>query len=296
VRVAAASADRVANRPELWLPGGLAWLTTIGWIPFVAAIVRPPTVAELTYLGSAYWTSGLWPVNVILLAAAAVAVVVLGLALSSAGNAVLIAGAQGHRTSTRDAGHLLVGALIGAVPVALCVLTIAVAIAAVGPTEVNRPGADSGPVLRVLIRITPLLVFGVVVGTAASTLGGLAGRAAMNAGTMRGVAGVPALARRAGTPGLWHLAASVIVGLGFLVVSGLLLGVLWAPIRSALESGAPLDLAGGLLLVGFVAIWLCLVLAGGAVHAWASVTATVLLGGHTASNAAGRSQEMLLDR
>ena len=294
--MAAASAGRVADRPGLWLAGGLAWLTTIGWVPFVVAVVRPPSVAELTYLGSGFWTSGLWPLNAILLAAGAVAVVVLVLALASVGNAVLVALAEGRQASIRDAGNLLVIALLGAVPVALCVLTMAIAIVAIGPAEFNRPGEES-PLLRVVIRVAPLIVFGAVVAIAASTLSGLAGRAAMHGGSvMTGLAGAPALVGRAGRAGLWHLAASVIVGLGYLLLSGLLLLVLWAPIRSALESGAPLDLASGLLLVGFVAIWLCLVLAGGALHAWASVTATILLGGRTASNVAERPQEMLLDR
>ncbi len=293
---AAVSAGQVADQPALWLPGGLAWLTTIGWIPFVVAVVRPPSIAELTYLGSALWTSGLWPLNAVLVAAAAVAIVVLALALASAGNAVLVAGAEGRPGSMRDASDLLVVALLGAVPVALCGLIIAVAIVAVGPVEFNRPG-DSNPLLRVVIRIAPLLVFGAVVAVAASTLGGLAGRAATRGGSVSGgLAAVPALVARAGRAGIWHLAASVTVALGYLVLNGLLLSVLWAPIRPALDGRAPLDLAGGLLLVGFVAIWLCLVLAGGAVHAWASMTATILLGGPTTSNVAERPQEMLLHR
>ena len=294
---AAASARRIADEPRWWLPGGLAWLTTIGWIPFVAAVVRPPSVAELTYLGSGLWTSGLWPLNLVLLAAAAVALVVVALALAAAGTAVLVAGAEGREASAKDVGGILVLSLLGAAPVALSVLTIAVAIVAIGPAEFNRPGAEAGPVLRVLARLAPLLVFGAIVAIAASTLAGLAGRAAVRTGSVASaVAEVPASARRAGRAGLWHLAVSVAIGIGFLVLAGLLLAVLWAPIRSALENRAPLDLAGVLLLVGFVAIWLCLVLAGGAIHAWASMTATDLLGGRPASDVAERPQETLIDR
>ena len=292
----AASAGRVAEEPALWLPGGLAWLSTIGWLPFVVAVVRPPSVAELTYLGSGFWTSGLWPLNAILLAAASVALVVLALALSSAGNAVLVAGAEGRRASIRDASDLLVVALLGAVPVALCALIVALALVAVGPAEFNRPGEEN-PLLRVAVRLAPLLVFGAVVAFAASTLSGLAGRAAMHGGSVTaGLSAAPALVGRAGRAGMWHLAASAAVSFGYLLLTGLLLVVLWAPIRSSLESGSPLDLASVLLLVGFVAIWLCLVLAGGAVHAWASMTASNLLGGRTTSNVAERPQEMLLDR
>ena len=296
LRAAASSATYVADRPGLWLAGGLAWITTLGWIPFVAAVVRAPTEGELTYIGSGFWTSGLWPLNLVLLAAGAVGLVVLALALAAAGNATLVRAPGGRDASMREAGDLLILALLAAIPVAIVALTIAVAIAAVGPAEFNRPG-DSSPVLRVAMRIAPLLLLGAVVVVAASTLGGLAGRAAIAGRSVTsGLAGLPALARRAGRAGLWHLAASVGVGLAYLALCGLLLVVLWAPIRSALEAGASLDLATALLLVGFVAIWLCLVLAGGAVHAWASVTATLLLGGRITSNVAERPQEMLLDR
>jgi hypothetical protein len=88
---------------------------------------------------------------------------------------------------------------------------------------------------------------------------------------------------------------AVAVGVLTILLAGLLLAVLWAPIRAGLSGGGILDLAGVLLLVGFVAIWLCLVLAGGAVHAWASVTATMLLG-REGSRVADRPQEMLIDR
>jgi hypothetical protein len=53
--------------------------------------------------------------------------------------------------------------------------------------------------------------------------------------------------------------------------------VLWAPIGVRLE-GEGIGLAAMLLLVGFVAIWLCLVLGGGALHAWGSAAWTRILG------------------
>ncbi|MDQ2673589.1 MAG: hypothetical protein M3Y40_02940, partial [Chloroflexota bacterium] len=177
-------------------------------------------------------------------------------------------------------------------------LTIGLAVAAVGPAEFNRPAVESSPLWRLVARLAPLLVFGAVVTIAASTLAGLAGRAAMRGGSVTtGLTASLALGAAAGRAGLWHLVVAVVAGLSYLALTGLLLTVLWAPIRAALLGGAPLDLASGLLLVGFVAIWLCLVLGGGALHAWASATATILLGGRRGtSSAAGRPQEMQLDR
>jgi hypothetical protein len=66
------------------------------------------------------------------------------------------------------------------------------------------------------------------------------------------------------------------VAVAFLAFAGLLLSVLWAPIGTALVGGR-IDFATGLLLVGFVAIWLCLVAAGGALQAWSAETWSRLL-------------------
>jgi hypothetical protein len=65
--------------------------------------------------------------------------------------------------------------------------------------------------------------------------------------------------------------------LAFAGLAALLLRVLWAPIEERLALNG-IDPAAMLLLVGFVAIWLCLVLAGGALHAWGSVSWTGVLG------------------
>src|SRR5439155_339034 len=56
----------------------------------------------------------------------------------------------------------------------------------------------------------------------------------------------------------------------WLVVSWALLRVLWTPIGRQADDGALLTPASAALLVGFVAIWLCLVAGGGVLHAWSS--------------------------
>jgi hypothetical protein len=50
-----------------------------------------------------------------------------------------------------------------------------------------------------------------------------------------------------------------------------LLRILWIPIGRQAESGVLLAPASVALLVGFVAIWLCLVTGGGMLHAWSSI-------------------------
>jgi hypothetical protein len=65
--------------------------------------------------------------------------------------------------------------------------------------------------------------------------------------------------------------------LAYLAFAALLLTVLWRPIAAQLGAVGEIDVATGLLLVGFVAIWLCLVLAGGALQAWSAATWSRLL-------------------
>lgn len=72
------------------------------------------------------------------------------------------------------------------------------------------------------------------------------------------------------------MVVSALVRVAYLVLAAILLRVLWAPIEQRLALDG-IDAAAALLLVGFVAIWICLVLGGGALHAWGSVTWTRIL-------------------
>ncbi|HSI98786.1 MAG TPA: hypothetical protein VLA59_00195 [Patescibacteria group bacterium] len=294
---ASSALAHVSDRPTLWVPGALAWVASVGWIPFVAAVVRVPTQSELTYFGAGMQTSGLWPLNLVLIAAGAVAVVTLGVGMVAVGNAALDASLRGRPFAAADAGRRFVTSLIGVLPVALVVFVLLVATIAVAPAEFNRPQAEPGPVLRTLGRLLPLLVLGAVVAVSTAALAGLAGRAASEARSVAGgLAGLPAFLRRAGPAGLLHIAVTAMIGVAFLVLSGLLVHVLWAPIGAGLIAGGAIDATGALLLVGFVAIWLCLVLAGGALHAWGSATWSALLHPRAIAAPPGRPQEASIDR
>jgi hypothetical protein len=293
---ASAALGVIAEEPRLWLPGALAWFATIGWIPLALTLVRPPTAAELTFLGPRFYTSGMWPLNLALLGLAVLVVVTLLLVLTALGNAVLLAAAERRRPSGRDVPALVLPSLVACVPVAFAALVLSVALIAVGPAEFNRPQPEPGPVVRTVVRLAPLLIFAVVVTVAAATYAGLAGRAAVRTRSVAaGMAAVPRLVRRAGWAGIAHLAVTVGIAVAYLVLAAVLLRVLWEPIESLLVGATAIDPATVLLLVGFVAIWLCLVLGGGAVHAWGSMTATLLLEGRTRT-VPDRPQETVIDR
>ena len=287
----------VSAHPMLWVPGALAWVASVGWIPFVAAVVRMPTQSELTYFGAAMQTSGLWPLNLVLMAAGVVLIVTVAVGLVALGNAALDAELRGRPFEPIAAGRLFVTSLVGVLPVALVAFVLLIAVIAVAPGEFNRPQADPGPVLRIIGRLLPALVVGamVIVGTAA--LAGLAGRAATEARNVAaGVVGLPRLVRRVGVAGGVHVGVTAGLGAAYVVFSWLLVRVLWAPIGAQLLSGGSVDAWGVLLLVGFVAIWLCLVLAGGTLQAWGSATWVALLHPRPVAARPGRPQEASVDR
>jgi hypothetical protein len=83
--------------------------------------------------------------------------------------------------------------------------------------------------------------------------------------------------REVGSTAVLQAAALLVARIGYAALVAILLRVLWAPIADRLVV-AGIDAAVLLLLVGFVAIWLCLVLAGGALHAWGALSWTRILG------------------
>ena len=95
-------------------------------------------------------------------------------------------------------------------------------------------------------------------------------------GPWSALAAAPRSLGRAGSAAVVQIVAHFAARIGYLVVATVLLRVLWAPIEARLSEEG-FGVAVVLLLVGFVAIWLCLVLAGGALHAWGSVSWTRLL-------------------
>ena len=269
---AAASARLVSERPELWLPGALAWIASVGWIPFFVAVVRPPSVAELTFLGARIVTSGAWPWNAVAIGAAAIVLVLLAFVLTAAADAVLIALIEQRPSSAGDVGRLLTVNLVAALPALLATVVVLVMLAAVAPREFNAPDPAGGPVLSTIARIIPYLALLGLATAAGAALAGVGGRLALD--RRDGLAHALRLAPRvslAAAPAT-HAILGFALQLVFLAFGALLLGVLWAPIGAQLAAGREIDVAIGLLLVGFVAVWLCLVLAGGALHAWSAAT------------------------
>lgn len=274
---AGASMRLVSERPELWLPGALAWIASVGWIPFVVAVARPPSVAELTFLGARTVTSGTWPWNAVLVGAACIALVLVAFAMTAAANAVLIALLARRAPSGSDVRRILAVNLVAALPAALSVVVVLVALIAVAPREFNAPDPTGGPVLGTVLRLTPYLALLGLTVAGGAALAAVAGRLAVDGRhrLLHALQSAPGVALR--PPLAAHAVIGFLAQLLFLAFGTLLLTVLWAPIGVQLAAGDGFDVAAGFLLVGFVAIWLCLVLAGGALHAWSAATWTRLV-------------------
>ena len=275
-----AAARVVSDHGELWLPGALATMSSIGWLPFVLAVVPAPSDGDLAFLASSIVLAPNFPLNVILSAGALICVALSASVLSATGEAVLLRAidrlrgvAPGSRSIDDEAARLWLIRLLASLPALAVAFAALAVVAGVAPGEYQSPDLGQGPLLVRLARdVWPLLV----IELAAIVLG-----QALAAGAVRASIGPPQTSVRgalgAGLRGLLHplrrvaMAAAMDVALGaWLVVTWALLRVLWTPIGRHVGDGTLLTPGSVALLVGFVAIWLCLVAGGGVLHAWSS--------------------------
>jgi hypothetical protein len=296
--IAAAAGFAVGDRPATWLPAALTWLCTVGWLPLVVGVTPPPTEGDLVFLGARIFGSSIWPWNAIAIGIGAMAVATVALVLAAVGDATLLDEIGSRRRGVALAPRLVGVASVTALPAAVALAILAVALLNVAPGEFSAPDDGAGPIVRTLAALTPFLVLlGFTVG-AGTALYAAAARLVHGRGddVVTALAGSPRLLRSAGWPAVLHVVAGGAARIGLLAVSVLLLRVLWEPIGERLAR-ADIDALTAGLLVGFVAIWLCLVVAGGAVHAWASAGWSILLTGRVvAADPDRRRQGNPIDR
>lgn len=269
------AAGTVADRPVLWLPGALAWVVGIGWLALIIGVARPPTTAGLTFLGAGIFASGAWPWNAVAIGLAVLIVTLIAIGLAAVAEAALL---RGRQATPADVRRLFVVGLICAAPVAAGVLLTAAAAVMVARVEFNAPREMLDPVARTALRAAPVLLATIVAWQAASAVNAAAARhavagAPVDASLGRGLRDL----RVAGAVAFAHASVLLLARVAYLALAAVLLRVLWAPIGQRVEL-AGIDPGVALLLVGFVAIWLCLVLGGGALCAWSSLTWTRVLG------------------
>ncbi len=271
---AASAARLVGDRPDLWIPGALAWVAFIGWLPFVLAVIPLPTAADLAFFGADLYTSSRWPLNLVELLAMAAFVALLASLLVALGETALL-----RRLSPTARSRPLGDAtrrvwlvhLVAALPGVAAAAVLLLAIAAVAPGEYQSPDIGGSLEVRIARDIAPAAVLLVLTILGGQTLGGWAVRRVLDHREPLPEAVTTPPRDVARWSRLGALAVlTLLIQVAALVLVYLLLALLWAPIAQQLGTG---QLGGPhtlLLLVGFVAIWLCLLLGAGALHAWAS--------------------------
>jgi hypothetical protein len=249
----ARGARLAGDRADLWPAGTLGALVYLGWLPFLL-VVAPPNPGDVALLAAALRGSSAFPANLIALGVAAVAGVVLLCLLAAIAAAVLVA---------------LTVILVSVLPAAAAVSALLLGAAAIGPSVYQAPDFGAPLAVRLMVGLLPFLVGLVVAALAGQAFGGVALRRALAPGAppLRGVLAGAArdLVRRPG--GLIGVAtAGLLADLVMAALSYALLRVLWAPIVGDLAAGRLTSPDTLLLLIGFVAIWLGLLLAAGALR------------------------------
>jgi hypothetical protein len=270
-----------SDHAELWLPAALAAMSAIGWLPFVLAVGPLPSDGDLAFFASSIVLSPSYPLNLVLPGGALICAVLSATVLSATGEAALLRAINhlrgldsSNRSIDEEAARVWLIRLLAAVPALAVAVAILATIRGVAPGEYQSPDLGRGPLLvRIALDLWPL----VFLEFAAIAIGQAFAAGAVWASTGAGrvslgralAAGFHGLVRRP----LRRIAISIAIDLvlvAWLVVTWGLLRILWIPIGRQAQSGALLAPASEALLVGFVAIWLCLVAGAGMLHAWSS--------------------------
>jgi len=273
-RRAVQAADLVGGRAELWLPGAIAALVYLGWVPLVAAVAQVPQTSEVVFFGTRLASSALFPLNVVLISAAVVLLVLLACAGAAFGEAAIQRAIALRPPGPRlrdDVAAIYGIVLLAALPVGIALAALAFGLAAVAPDVVTTPDIGGTLAVRMVTALAPYLAALGVVLIVGQALGAAAMRRATGPEPMRIsaalAAGLGDLVRRPARR-LGIAAAATLIDLTFLAVSLVGLRMLWDPIRADLAAGRLTSPVTLVLIVGFVTVWLITVLAAGAIHSW----------------------------
>lgn len=275
--VRAGLAARLAgNRADLWIPGAASALAYLAWLPLLVVVAGPPRTSDFAFVGAGLFSSSAYPWNVLLLAAAATLLVLAAFLIAALGEAALLRGLrqdEAGRSLTHDTGVIFTVLLGAALPVAIAVAILVAATATIAPGEFGAPDLGAPLLVRILGSLAPFVVLLAATILFGQAVGAAAIRRAVGPGSRRigaALRGGALDVLRHPTRRLGLALAATLAELLALSLTFALLRVLWEPLAEDLAAGWLLTPASLSLLVGFVAIWLALVLIAGALHAWVS--------------------------
>jgi len=273
-RSARGAAVLVIDRADLWLPGAIAAFAFLGWLPLVLAVSPFPRTSDLVFLGTDLVTSSIFPLNVLLIAAATSVVLLVAAGAAAFGEAAVQRGLADEPPGDPLRDHtasIYAIVLVAALPVGFAIVALAIGLAAIAPDQLTTPDIGGSLAVRVLSDIGPylaalaaVLLLGQAFGAAAMRHVTGEGRLWLGAALWVGMKDI--LRRPARRVGIAF--AITAVDLVVLALTVILLRTLWVPIGRDLSAGRLASPTTIVLLFGFVTIWLGTVLVGGALHAW----------------------------
>jgi len=275
LRHAAEAARIAADRGDLWLPGALGALPYLAWLPLLLTVAGAPRTSDFAFLGAGLFSSDLFPLNVLLIATLAALGVLVAFLVAALAEATLLRSGPGtpDRPLTRDLEAVFSVMLVAALPAVGVAAAVVSGVAVVAPGEFGSPDLGIPLALRIALHLVPLLVLLAILAWAGQAVAAVAMRRAMGPESLPIGQAIRASLRDISRYPVRRLGLALVALLADLLAVALavaLLGVLWAPIGDDLRGGELVSPSGLLLLVGFVAIWLAIVLAFGALHVWAS--------------------------
>ena len=258
-----AAARVAAGRAELWVPGAMVSFAFSGWVVFLAVVASPPDEGDALFFGVALAASPWWPWNVVALVIAVLSGLGTMLLAVAFGEVALLMRLSDYRHGVplsvpRAAGRLG----LAAVPV---LILAAVLLRASAPAFLDAFG-DPDPSTPYLVRVIglswPALLALVAAASVAQAWGALAlrlpWRVALSTLRLR--------AHRVIPQAMLTLAVFLVGQL--LTVAAL--SAVWDPLSGRLAEGGLSEPSTSVLLLGFVWIWLLLVILAGVVQAWIS--------------------------
>lgn len=257
-------AARVAiDRSDLWFFGAVVAFAGAGWIVLLGTVAPPPDAADAAGLGLALAESSWWPWNLVALAVAIVSGLASLLLVIAFGEVAILIGLADPVTDDPPPTVPRAMAALGlpALLVGLGALAVGWLTTPILFGLVTGPDADAPVLIRAIEAAWPSLVvlgIGIVL---AQALG-----AARLHRPRRALVGT--------SPGRLRLVAQAVVTLAaflvFQLVTAVTLAVLWEPLARRLTGAGLTEPTTLVLLLGFVWIWLVLVIMAGAVQAWIS--------------------------
>jgi hypothetical protein len=262
VRDGLAAARTAADQTELWIPGAIVSFAFAGWVVFLAVVAAPADENDVLFLGIRLAASPWWPWNLVALVAAILSGIGTMLLAIAFGEVALQKGLSERRRDEIPASVPRVMAALGLPGGAVLVVAAGLVwVASPAFTEAfTQPDRTAPYLLRVAAAAFPALLALAAAVVAAQAVGAVAVRRPWRVALVT-------LRRRAHRL-VPQAAVTMALFLAAQLTTLMVLDALWRPLSERLAAGGLSEPSTPILLLGFVWIWLVLVILAGVIQVW----------------------------